>query len=76
MVQTSQKMSNLQLELLKLYANQVSDDDLRAIHLIMSNYFANKAIEEANRVWDAQNWNDQKVNELLNSHLRTPYHQA
>ena len=50
MLEVTQKLSNLQLELLKNYSNEVSDEDLKAIHLLMSKYFANKAIEEVNRV--------------------------
>ncbi len=75
MGQTSEKLSNLQLELLKLYTRPIAEEDLLAIRSFLANYFANKAIQEANRVWDEQNWNETKVNELLTSHLRTPYKQ-
>jgi hypothetical protein len=73
MVQISEKLTNLQLELLKLYTRPISEEDLLAIQSFLTNYFANKAIEEANRVWDEQDWNEAKVNKLLASHLRTPY---
>ena len=36
-------MSNLQLELLKLYARDVSDGDLMAIRYMIGLYFAEKA---------------------------------
>jgi hypothetical protein len=75
MAQASQKLSNLQLELLRLYTRPISEDDLMVIRTFLSDYFAKKAIQEANRVWDEQNWNEDKVQKLLNSHLRTPYKQ-
>ncbi len=36
-------LSNLQLELLKLYASNVSDEDLQAIRYLIGLYFAEKA---------------------------------
>jgi hypothetical protein len=54
-MQTTHKFSNIQLELLKLYANDVSDEDLMVFHNFISKYFAEKAIKEANKLWDEQN---------------------
>lgn len=36
-------MSNIQLELLKLYANDISDKQLYEIKLLLGRYFAEKA---------------------------------
>ena len=36
-------MSNVQLELLKLYANDVPDEQLTEIQLLLGQYFAEKA---------------------------------
>ena len=72
-MQVSQKFSNLQLELLKLYANNVSDEDLMVFHNFISKYFAEKAIKEANKVWDENSWNDLKIEEFLTTNFRTPY---
>ena len=30
-------------------------------------------MKEADLVWEEQGWDDKKVDELLNTHLRTPY---
>lgn len=68
----SQPLSNLQLELLKLFSRNVPDEDVRQIKRLVTQYFAQKAIQEANQVWDEQHWDEQKVDALLNTHLRTP----
>jgi hypothetical protein len=47
-------MSNLQLELLKLYANQVSDEELLEIRRMLGLFFAKKATEEMQKVWETQ----------------------
>jgi hypothetical protein len=74
-MQTIRKLSNLQLELLKLYANEVSDEDLLVFHNFISKYFAEKAVKEANKIWNEEKWNDAKIEELLSSNFRTPYSQ-
>ncbi|MCB0522797.1 MAG: hypothetical protein KDD27_27885 [Saprospiraceae bacterium] len=42
-MQTGQELSNVQKELLKLYAKNVADEDLQALRYIMGLYFAEKA---------------------------------
>ncbi|MCU0326597.1 MAG: hypothetical protein MUF45_15325 [Spirosomaceae bacterium] len=65
-----------QLELLQMFTRPVSDSDWLAIKRMITNYFASKSIEEADKVWDEQGWDDAKIDELLNSHLRTPYNKS
>lgn len=65
-----------QLDLLKMFSHKVDDADWVAIKRMIVNYFAQKAIEGADQVWDEQGWDDQKVKEILNTHLRTPYKPA
>ena len=62
-----------QLDLLKMFSHKVDDADWVAIKRMIVRYFAQKAIEGADQVWDEQGWDDQKVEELLHTHLRTPY---
>ncbi|CAN5666622.1 hypothetical protein BH20ACI4_BH20ACI4_35040 [soil metagenome] len=45
-------MSNLQLELLRLYGNGVSDESLREIKTIPAKYFADKATDAMDKVRD------------------------
>lgn len=65
--------SNIQLELLQLYKSNVSDSDLFAIKKMIADYFANKAINMADEIWDKNEWDDKKVEELLQTKMRTPY---
>ncbi|WP_020599012.1 hypothetical protein [Spirosoma panaciterrae] len=62
-----------QLELLKMFSHKVDDADWLAIKRMIVQYFAQKAIEGADKVWAEQSWNDEKIDELLNTHKRTPY---
>ena len=65
--------SEPQLDLLRMFSHSVDDADWVEIKQMIAAYFAKKTIQEANRIWDEQGWNDDKVNELLSTHLRTPY---
>lgn len=69
----SQSLSNIQLELLKTFSQNVSDEDLLEIKRLLTRYFAEKGIKEANKVWDSEGWSEESVDDLLKSHKRTPY---
>jgi hypothetical protein len=62
-----------QLDLLRMFSHRVDDSNWVEIKKLIAAFFAKKAVEEANRVWDEQHWNDQKIDTLLSTHLRTPY---
>jgi hypothetical protein len=66
-------LSNLQLELLKAFSHQLDEKDLVELRGMLASFFAKKAIESANEVWDKEGWDKEKVDELLNKKLRTPY---
>jgi hypothetical protein len=44
---TAYSLTNLQLELLKTFARQISEDDVNAIRKMLSQYFAEKAMNLA-----------------------------
>lgn len=66
-------LSNLQLQLLKLYAAGVSDEDLKAIQRMIARYFADKASVEAQEVWVEKGYT---AEHLLQENMRTPYKSA
>jgi len=59
-------LSNLQQELLKLYAANVSDADLQNIKHMLGKYFAEKAMAEADKVWDEKGYSADTMNSWLN----------
>lgn len=52
---------SLQQELLKLYATGLDDQELVSLKQILADFFARKAIAEADRLWDEQNLSDQTM---------------
>ncbi len=63
-------MSNLQLELLRIYGNGVSEENLREIKTILAKYFADKATEAMDEVWEEKNLTEQDMIDWTNEHNR------
>ena len=68
-----QPLTSLQLELLKLFARDIEERDLIEIKKLLIQYFANKAMDSADKVWEQNKWTEQDEVRLLNEHSRTPY---
>jgi hypothetical protein len=62
----TQKLSNLQQELLKLYAQDVSERDLQNIRELIGQYFAQRLTDMANKAWDERGWSEQTMHTWLN----------
>lgn len=58
-------LSNLQLELLKIYSNGIPDEQLKEIRKILVDYFFEKATSEADRLWDENGWTNDTMEEWL-----------
>ena len=61
----TQPFSNLQLELLKLYATNVPDVDLLEIKRYLARFFMKKAIAEADEIWDERGYTPELMGEIL-----------
>jgi hypothetical protein len=63
-------VSNIQRELLTLYANNVSDTQLLEIKALLARYFAVKATEAMDIVWAEQNLTEQDMRNWTQEHNR------
>ncbi len=54
-MEASGKLTNLQLELLKVFSVKLNDEQLKEIKSILSNYFAEKASDEMDGLWEKNN---------------------
>jgi hypothetical protein len=67
----SSKLSNLQLELLKIFSRNISDQQLLEIKGILSRYFADKASDEFERIAEERGWTAETYRQWGNEHNRT-----
>lgn len=58
-------LSNLQIELLKLFSIDVPDQDLIAIKRLLVNYFADKASDEMDKLWDEKGGTEKTMEEWV-----------
>ena len=62
-----------QLELLDAAVNVSSQEDLEALKLAISLFFAERAQKAIDKMWDEGSFNQAKLDELRGQHLRIPY---
>jgi hypothetical protein len=65
-----QPLSNVQLELLKAFSHQLPENDLLELRKLIAHFFAQKLIQQADKVWEEKNWTEQTVEDLLNTKMR------
>ena len=54
-------LSNLQLELLKLYAKGVSEEELLDIRRLLARYFMERAVAGATKVWNEKGYSTESL---------------
>lgn len=62
-------LSNLQVELLQLYANGVSDEYLAEIKEMIARFLLAKAREEAGRVWLDKGYSEETAQRLVQGEM-------
>ena len=53
------RFSNVQQELLKLFARNVSEADLANVKQLLGNYFMQRAIDGADAIWDERGYSEE-----------------
>jgi len=61
-----QPLSNIQIELLKIYSTIISELGLIELKDLLAKFYANKAIEQANKVWNDKNLSNETMNNWSN----------
>jgi hypothetical protein len=66
-------LNEAQLSILRLLGRMKTLEQVNELRQVISNYYAQKATEEMDRLWDAGQWSEQENEAVLKEHLRTPY---
>lgn len=66
----SQKLTNLQLELLELFNYQLNQQQLIDIKRLLAHYFAEQATQEMDKLWEENNWDNNTIFEWATEHYR------
>jgi hypothetical protein len=66
-----QPFTNAQLEIIKAFSFNLKPEELIDFRETIARFFAERAIDSANKAWDENGWTNEKVDELLNKKLRS-----
>ena len=67
------QLSNLQIELLKLFNYNLQEKQIIEIKKLLSSYFAQNITKSIDELWDKEKWDDKTIDNWKNEHLRTKY---
>lgn len=73
MIATNDKLTNMQLELLKIFKYDLNESQLVELRELLSSYFTEKVDFEMDKVCNEKEWTISTIESLANRHTRTPY---
>lgn len=65
-------LTNLQLELLKVFSIELEEHQLLDVRDMLTRYFAESAANEMDKLWEERGWTDETMQTWLNESNRTP----
>jgi hypothetical protein len=69
-METTGKLTNVQIELLKLFQYNLPEKQLAEIKNILAKYFAKSATSEMDKLWNEQGWDNNTMKNWAKEHLR------
>ena len=60
---SNKPLSNLQIELLQLYSRGVTDTELIEIKRLIAKFFADRASDEMDRLWEENSWTESTIDD-------------
>lgn len=70
MTELAHPLSNTQLEILKAFSANLSEEELIEFKNMIAQYFASRAIKSADKIWDEKKWSDKDVDIMLSTKMR------
>ncbi|NII25441.1 hypothetical protein HB364_10135 [Pseudoflavitalea sp. X16] len=59
-------LNNVQMELMKLFSTGLSDKDLTELKKVLAKFYSDKAVAQANEIWDQKGLTDEDMDKWLN----------
>jgi len=73
-IMINQLFTNVQLEIIKTFNVDLPENELIEFKNMLADYFAQRAIAGANKVWDEKGWTSEDVDRMLNAKMRSLNH--
>jgi len=62
-------LTNLQMEILELYNTHLNEQDLNELKLLLAHFYANKAIQQADKIWDERQLSSTNMEQWLSESI-------
>ena len=62
----NEPLNTTQLELLKLFSTNLSDNDLKELKSLLADFYSQKSIQTADDAWKAKGLNQKNMDDWLN----------
>jgi hypothetical protein len=72
-MEAANNLTNLQLELLRVFNFDLSEEQLKEIRALLADYFAHKVTSEMDALFEENQWGEDKIEEWSKEHMRTKY---
>ena len=73
-MQTSaNRLNPIQLHLIEMFNYCDSESSMSELKDVLAKFYAKQVQEQADRMWDEGVLDEQKIEQILDEHLRTPY---
>ena len=66
-------LNQAQMDFLRLLSHFTTEEEVKELNDLVCKYYAQKIDQEMDRLWDEGKWSQEKIEETLKEHLRTPY---
>lgn len=63
----------IQLHLLKMFSRMNSEQELKELQQVLSEYYFRKVEEQSAKIYEEQGWTPEKLEAMAKEHFRTPY---
>ena len=61
------------MDFLRLLGHFKTEEQVNELRQVVCDYYARKIDEEIDKLWESGEWDEKKLEELRDAHLRTPY---
>ena len=66
MIAIKEPLSNVQIELLKIFSTNLAESDFQELKDLLAQFYAKKSIEFANKAWKEKNLTNEDMGSWLN----------
>lgn len=67
------KFNQAQRDVLNVVSLLKSDEDVKALRKVLINFVNNRLQQELDKLWDSDEWSEEKLQQMSKENLRTHY---